>query len=742
MKQILLFLSLLLLTATGVLGQRTGDPFFVSHPKAAGGGAIPVIANFRGSPSTETNAVTTLISGTTTCNAYSYCTQLPDPTLSGNGIVVFYTYLHAGGAEVPTVYDCTTYGCHTTVDTFTSCGTEGENVTNTVYVGCFYTLTATTGSRNITVVWPSVSGITNVSVHPASFYNVTAKDGYNTASGSTTGTFTSGSITPGFTNDLFFEFAVETAATMPLNIGAWTLGSACSAGTWKPDLADRRDAIAIQHAVVPNTSACTPSITNATATNNYVALGVAFKAGSAGTAPTGMYINHLYTVNSAPGGSGNLVYQVPLSGNLIVAQHIGGAMYATAMSDTTNGTWTSCGPGNLIGDGSLQATSSTFYVPNATSGLLNTTITTSGTGDIGPSIFFDIVGADTTQLCNHASPQGYVTATGATTTSIPSYAPSSSAGISLFSAGVSFNTGIGCTAPSGCSWDLNTFGGESLSGPEPVDENNMGGGHLNFTSNTSGAVTWSLSSSTTAIDSYAAEAASFRAPGATLYPSEVKQIAATAASGTTLSTASYTPFPNGDTASPHLLAVMACVASSVAPTITVSDAVNGSYTKVDPSSGVATLRNGVYCATFYKAAISTSTLSAGITATFTSASGVSFTDIMVEEFANASTLDQHNIAAITSNASTGALVGTSVTTTSANEVLFGGATCSNCNITQVGGASFLGTAVTTQSWTQENNDGAGNVSGYWVVSATGTYAVDFIDTTKGSGDCVAIMTFH
>jgi hypothetical protein len=226
------------------------------------------------------------------------------------------------------------------------------------------------------------------------------------------------------------------------------------------------------------------------------------------------------------------------------------------------------------------------------------------------------------------------------------------------------------------------------------------------------------------------EAASFQSPGATLYPSEVKQGATSSAVSGSSIALTYTPYQAGD-----LLAVMVC-STNTSGTITLSDTVN-TWVAVD---GPTALNGGTYCKTFYATGIAATALT-GATALTASFSGgaVTFHDILLEEFANASTLDKHNLVNTTSSTG-GALTGTGVLTTSANEAMFGGALCANCNIST---SAFPNVTVSTASWTQENNDGAGNVSGYWVVSATGTYAVAFIDAQgTGNADVTAIMTFH
>lgn len=693
----------------------------------------PALVNFRGMPSTETFAVGTKVDST--CATDSYCTQLPDPTLASNGIIVFYTYKAASGntANTPTIFDCTTAGCTTTVDTFTHCGTDGNDATNDTYVGCYYTLTATTGSRNITCQWSAA--VTQAACAPASFYNVNAVDVYASNSGTTTTALTSGSVTTTASNDLVFAFFVGTncgsCTTVRSNIGNWTLGSQAGI-TWVGDLADRRDLAAVEHGVKTAAGAINPQITAGTSTA-FVGLTMSFKSGTHGTAPTGMYIDHLYTVNSCVvggpltcTGTGSLLYQFPVAGNLAVAQNLAGQQLPTGMSDATNGTWKSCGPVNQIGGSPVQANTSTFFVPNVSPGLFNTTITTTGTGDIGPTIFYDIVGAATAQDCNRAAPQGYITATSTSFTAMAAYAPSASAGITLMTTAVALNTGIGCSAPSGCNFDLNTFGGESVSGPEPVDQNNMGGGHLNFVSNAAIATTWTMTNATPAITYEATDIASFAAPAATLTPSEVKQAAhSNNTTATTVAITSYTPFQAND-----LLAFIVCGQSS--GTISVTDSYGSHLTYNVGTNKSTTVLNGVFCETFW--ATNPNSTVVTITATLPSSG---FQTIMLEEFANCTTLDQSNLEAKATSAN-GALNGTTVTTLHANEALFGAA-LGTMDLTQTG----YTVAVTTGNWTQENNDGSNNVSGYRIVSATGSYGTTFIDTTTltGQGDVSAIMTF-
>src|ERR1035438_9356364 len=100
-------IGMLMVTAALCYGQQS-ELLLVGQGHNAAAGATPGIANFRGMPSTENN--TTATKTNNTCATESYCTNLADPSLAGNGIIVFYTYHPQAGngdtANTPTVYDC------------------------------------------------------------------------------------------------------------------------------------------------------------------------------------------------------------------------------------------------------------------------------------------------------------------------------------------------------------------------------------------------------------------------------------------------------------------------------------------------------------------------------------------------------------------------------------------------------------------------------------------------------------
>lgn len=686
-----------------------------------GAPSTPGLVNFTGWPSTEVTALGAQSAGSSTlkCPSNSACTPVSDPSLGGNTVVVIYTYKAASGntPNVPTVASYTGSpgaGYSASGDTWTHCGTDGNNSTNDTYIGCYYKVGAATGTSYAVVTW--TAAVTQVGVAAWQGYNITSVDGYNSGSGSASTSWSTGSVTSLFNGDIYLACAVGTSTRT--NVAGFAAGSGFTL-----DLNDRRDAGVCEEGVQSTAGALNPGITAGTS-NNYVGWTLALKAGAQGTAPSGMYSAHIYHVSSATGISTNLSYSFPTVGNLFVVMLAGGGatpMTITGVSDTTNGAWANCGPIPSYSFSAL-ASSGCFYKANATPGNLAITLTHSGTGDIGPAVFYDIVGAATTQTPAQAAPVQTSTATAYTFTTNTGYVPSASAGISFFSVSTQNNTYLGTNTG---TQDCDTVGGQSLNGPSLTDQNN-GCSHQSFSSNSPNDIVWQLLNNTTDTGVVTTEAVSFQAPGATIYPVAVKAgVNHATSSGTTVAVASYVPYKAGDT-----LAVFVDANGISTGTISVSDGTN-TYTAVD---GPSVLNNANYANTFYAANISASTvtITATISATNTQRS------IFVVEFTGTSTstpLDKHNLENKTAVA--GVVTGTAVTTTSANEGLFFAGVCANtCDIALGSGAG------PSQPWTQIATDSFGDIAGFLSSGATGNFNTSFNDTNTTGADVSAIMTFH
>lgn len=627
----------------------------------------------------------------TTCVANAYCTQLIDATTGGETIMVFYTYKNST-SQPPTVTDDKGGGSSTY-----TCVTEGhDGATNLSYSGGCYTVNAASGIRNITVTWP-VATATQGAVAVGLAYNVNAFD-TSSSNGTQTATTTwsAGSLTTTAANDLVCQWAVGT--TTRTNVSAFSVGSG-----YTMQIADRRDAGAVQCQVIASAGSTTPSLTGQS--NGYVSTALAFKAGSSGTLPSGMYVKRLYHYNSASGIAGgtiNLQAQAD-SGDLLVLSTQGGGsgpQTVTAVSDGSNGSWSGCG-GQSTGSGG--PTSSAYFFPNSAAGLLALSVTTSGTGDQGPLFVYDIAGAATTQTCVHqAAFDNSGTVGHPPVTPYTDFHPGANSGITISSLGVNFNTVIGVTAPSAAKFDANTAGGQSLDGPSVPDENN-GMAHAAFSDNTAQTWTWSGSNSGENIQTYAGQSDSFQASGATLRPAFWRSGSNTVnSSGTTIAA------PAVSVQAGSLLWAIAYWNSS-SQTETCSDSVNGSWTAVDSATtgtgGLASFRSQ----TFY---FSNSAAGSSLVVTCTSSGSNAARGIAMHVVTGVSTLDQHP-AGKTGSAST-VTSNTTSTTAAANEYIVSGCVVANT----------LTTA--TSPWKLRENANFGtNGTEDQIVTATGTFQGSF-----------------
>ena len=692
----------------------------------------PAAFGYHSGSNTGTNSLTTLASGTTTCAAYTYCTSLPQPILSGNGIVVFATYVNAGGSVALTVKD-------DQGDTFTHASCEGQESTSHTFADVYYILpgSVTAGARGITVK-SATTAVTWASVTVAQMYNVTAYDTCgSSASASTTGTYTGGSLTTTASNDLAFQYVVNTTTSTHQNTGTFVAGSGFSKVT-----SDRRDGSALQVGVIASSGTTTPQMTTGT-NNTYVSVDVAFRAGTAGTAPSGMYIVAEQHQSTAIGGSGSFTYDMPAAGaNLLVtANQCGGTtpMAPTGITDTSSNTWVRTGPDVLQQAGTLPL-ANMFYAANVTGSSTNTlTYTTSGTGDCSMWMYA-IAGAATSPFvarmteCDISQPDigkhCYTTNNPTAASTFSPYAaksplgfyPGTSSGLTISTMGVGFNTVTSQSSPSG-DFDADLTGGENLDGPWPVDENNALGNVVN-SNNSAQTWTWGLTSSTTSIADFAAESDSFAASGATIYPSSVQvQNCVATASGTTL-TCAITPQSTG-----HIIAIMASDGSGSAHNITISDGAGNTIANAFPTSGTAATIAVGGLKSWYIASVNTASSD---TFTLTWSASNTYRSVWIQEISGATALDQATISTVTTAGGAGAFNSASVTTTAANELILGWNVCA--------GTCSLPASGVNLGQTDANN---GQLSEWKVVTSSGSNNINFLQPGAGNGvsEGAGILTF-
>ena len=708
-------------------------------------GVTAGLVNLHAGSSTGTNAIAAQVAGTSTCAANAYCTSLTDASVSGNTIVVAYVYTSTNTtAHAPTVTDDKGGGSSTY-----TCVTEGNdaNVTTRTFAGWCYSFNVASGIRKITVTWP-VATMTHGQAAVFQLYNVVTGDTLSAANGTQTPstTYTSGAITTTVDGDLVCNLVVGT--TTRRNLGtSFTAGSGFSLY-----VAERLDGFAVECGVQSTHGSITPSMTGLS--NTYVAVDISFKAGTSGTAPSGMHVIAEQHESTDTATTGTFTLQMPSAGANLLAVGLScggtGPMAITAISDGTN-TWRKAAARDVVGDGT-GGLLNLWYAENVTGSATNVnTYTTTGTGDCsfwtwaiaGAAVHpymahMDECSSGSTAYSPGASPfcadgqtNGTIIAASTfspfSTSHGAGFFPGSNNGISIFTNGLASNTAISMTAPSGEAFDSDTSGGESLSGPWPVDENN-GLSHLMHSNNNAQTVTIGLTSSSTSVGQFTAARDSFAASGATLLPSLVDSTSCVsqAAGGTnSTTTCDYTPHNTGNT----LAIILASGATS--GTISLTDSAGNTLVKGFPTSGNCTnVTNG--CFQTYYVASANATSSDTFTATW-SASTSYRTIYILEMRLPTGALDQATNGT-TSSGTAGATNSVSVTTTHANEILIGANLCSaECN---------PGATANEGRMDNTGSTGQGQQSLWKILTGTGAATLAFVETSgSGHTEGSAVMSF-
>jgi hypothetical protein len=449
------------------------------------------------------------VSGSNTRNngflsPFCYSYQLPGLTTAGNSVVVGFTFKNQ---PTPTVTD-DKGDSYTIAENFFD-STDGQSV------GIAVAFNVAVGARVINLCFSSDPG-GNVQPMATEFDNLTGVDSSGTGNQGTGTSVTAGNMTPTASGDLVYQVVASLSGT--LNQSSFTAGSQPNI-TWNLLSADLMDGWAGQYGLYNATSVINPTMSMGTS-GNWVSAAILLRTGNSGSVPSGMRIVHLVHENipthTSAGGTGSafpnpLSLQFPSSGNLLGAMIGGGnnSQTVTSMTDTNNNTWSQAGSTFVIsGNDTVQ----TYYAGNATSsGNLGLTLNwTVGLGDF-TIFFYDVVGAASSPLDTTAGNTGIQTATGNLTMPF-TITPATPNEIVFAEVIWDFNTGTGLL---GQLFDTNIFSGESLSGPEPVDQNN-GWGHVITTTTTAPiGFTWTTLSSSLPVGNWAGMAAAFKAANIT-----------------------------------------------------------------------------------------------------------------------------------------------------------------------------------------------------------------------------------
>ncbi len=428
---------------------------------------------------------------------FCYHYQLPNPTTSGNAVVVGFTF---NKNPTPAITDDKNNSYAVEINHFDS--TNGQSIA----IAAAFNVTA--GARLINLCFNSDPG-GFVQPMASEFANVTAMDGTGAGAHGTGTSIAAGSITPSGSGDLVYQVAFS----LSVNQSSFTPGAQSNV-SWNLLSADLLDGFAAQYGVYNSTAAINPTIGMGTS-QNWVSAAVLLKPGASGSVPAGMRIVHLVHENvpSNPGAGSSVPFanplhlQFPSSGNLLVAMAGGGnpPNKILSLTDSAGNTWTSApNTTQSTNDPGVQA----FYAANAMSSA-NLALTASWTNSGGDQTVFlyDVAGASSSPLDVGTGATGLQTTAGNLT--VFSITPASTGEIIFVQTVWRFNTGAGLAGP-GQLFDANTFDGESQSGPEPVDENN-GWGHV-FSSGTAPVpFTWIPQFAGLPFDGWAGNAVAFKA---------------------------------------------------------------------------------------------------------------------------------------------------------------------------------------------------------------------------------------
>jgi len=429
-----------------------------------------------------------------------YYFRLPNPATQGNAIIVGFTF---SNNPTPTVTDDQNNSYAIVQNYYDSADNQS------VAIAAAFNVSA--GARNISVCFSSDPGA-YVQPMATEFDNVIAVDGFGTGSNGTGTSVTAGSLQPTLSGDLAYQIVFSLSA----NQSSFTAGSQGNI-SWNLLSADLMDGWAGQYGVYDSTSVINPTMSMGTS-QNWVTAAILLKQGSAGSVPSGMRVVHMVheniPYNIYAGGTENpfpnpLPLQFPASGNLLVAMIGGGdeSETITSMTDTNNNTWSQAGSTFIAPN---SDTVQTYYAGNATSSSnLGLTLNWTGTSGDFTIFLYDVTGAATSPLDTATGATGNQDSTNGTLTVPYTLTPAQSGELIFTDIMWDFNTAMGLSSNTETSYfDTNTFSGESLSGPEPVDENN-GWGHVIYTGTTAISFTWSQLSNTLPAGNWASMAVAF-----------------------------------------------------------------------------------------------------------------------------------------------------------------------------------------------------------------------------------------
>jgi hypothetical protein len=406
-----------------------------------------------------------------------YLCPLPEPSQGGNAILLG-LISNNSGSPTWTVTDDKS-------NTWTQAGSATDTKGNIFAV--YYALNVAAGTRFLSV--KSSAGTEGyLAVSASEYYNVasaSALDAKSCNAGSNSTSITAGSITPTASGDLLWQWAANANFA---SLSSFTAGSQSNIG-WLFNGTDINDGDATQAGVYSSTAAINPTFTSGTS-EPFDSCVMALKAASAGSAPTQSFrIVHMLHQQWPSSASNPFQFQMATSGNLVIMSFIAGGNAISGVTSSPSNTWASTG--SAVGYG-VQASSQIYYAANANpSNTMTLSVGNEGSATAGTLMMYDVTGAASSPFDVDSNGQSGVqqTITSSLTSCSGCLTPTGSNELIVGNIGNSWCTATGLAAPSGGLFDAATYMGNSVNGPENVDQNN-GWFHFYNTNTSAITVTW------------------------------------------------------------------------------------------------------------------------------------------------------------------------------------------------------------------------------------------------------------
>jgi hypothetical protein len=433
-----------------------------------------------------------------------YACPLPEPSQAGNALMVGVTSSNAG--------------------TFTVSDDKSNNWTlvdsvvdgNGAFVGIYVATNVAAGTRMITL--HRSTGTSNVAMSASEYFNValsSAVDAHACTAGGNSTTIQAGSITPTVAGDLLWQYSVNSSGGggNPGSVASFAAGSQANI-TWQLNGTDLYDGDAVQAGIYSGTSAIAATMSSGTA-QGFDTCVMALKGATAGNAPgSGFRIVHMLHQQAPDAGPNPWPVQFPAMGNLVVLSDISGGASISGITSAPANTWVSTGA--AAGSEGVTALSQIYYAGNAATGNgMTLAVTRSGALTQDTFMLYDFVGASSAPFDKDSGGEtgNQAAIVNTFTTCSGCLTPSGNGGSSevvVGNAGWNFCTGTGISSPSGAEFDAATDTGNSVNGPESVDQNN-GWFHSYVTTSSAITVTWKMACGATPESAWAGRVAAFKA---------------------------------------------------------------------------------------------------------------------------------------------------------------------------------------------------------------------------------------